>query len=179
MTPQLLRLPGQPLRQLRRAWRRYGILWLGAVMVGLIAVLYAWLIDFGFEVFRSVQQAHFWLPIFITPAIGALCVWITRRFFPGAEGSGIPQVIAALEKNTTERGHALLTLKIMIGKIAVSFLSILGGFTFGREGPTVQIGAALMFNLRRLYPRSSAALERRLILAGAAAGLSAIGRAHV
>lgn len=173
MTPQLLRLPGQPLRQLRRAWRRYGILWLGAVMVGLIAVLYAWLIDFGFEVFRSVQQAHFWLPIFITPAIGALCVWITRRFFPGAEGSGIPQVIAALEKNTTERGHALLTLKIMIGKIAVSFLSILGGFTFGREGPTVQIGAALMFNLRRLYPRSSAALERRLILAGAAAGLSA------
>ncbi|NMM36367.1 MAG: chloride channel protein [Glaciimonas sp.] len=168
-----LSFSGQTQRQLRRAWRKYGILWLGAVMVGLVAVLYAWLIDFGFEVFRSMQQSHFWLPIFITPAVGALCVWITLRFFPGSEGSGIPQVIAALEEDTTARGHSLLSLRVLVGKIAISFMSIIGGFTIGREGPTVQVGAVLMFNLRRLYPRSSAALERRLILAGAAAGLSA------
>lgn len=168
-----LSLSNQTQRQVRRAWRKYGILWLGAVMVGLVAVLYAWLIDFGFDLFRSMQQSHFWLPIFVTPAVGALCVWLTRRFFPGSEGSGIPQVIAVLEHDTTARGHALLSFKILIGKIAISFMSILGGFTIGREGPTVQIGAVLMFNLRRLYPRSSAALERRLILAGAAAGLSA------
>lgn len=173
MNPLLLSLPDQTRRQLRRAWRKYGILWMGAVMVGLVAVLYAWLIDFGFEVFRSMQQSHFWLPIFITPAVGALCVWMTRRFFPGSEGSGIPQVIAALEEDTTARGHALLSLKVLVGKIAISFMAIIGGFTIGREGPTVQVGAVLMFNLRRLYPRSSAALERRLILAGAAAGLSA------
>jgi H+/Cl- antiporter ClcA len=37
----------------------------------------------------------------------------------------------------------------------------------------VQVGAALMFNLRRLYPRSNAQIERQLVLAGAAAGLSA------
>ena len=55
----------------------------------------------------------------------------------------------------------------------MSFLAILGGFTIGREGPTVQVGAALMFNLRRLYPRSNALIERQLVLAGAAAGLSA------
>ncbi|MGV8898699.1 MAG: chloride channel protein [Burkholderiaceae bacterium] len=173
MTPPLHTIPDQTQRQLRRAWRKYGILWLGALMVGLVAVLYARLIDVGFDVFRSMQQAHFWLPIFITPAVGAFCVWVTRRFFPGSEGSGIPQVIAALEEDTTVRGHALLSLKVLVGKIAISFLAIIGGFTFGREGPTVQIGAALMFNLRRLYPRSNAALERRLILAGAAAGLSA------
>jgi H+/Cl- antiporter ClcA len=168
-----LSFSNQTQRQLRRAWRKYGILWLGAVMVGLVAVLYARLIDAGFALFQSMQQSHFWLPIFITPAVGALCVWLTRRFFPGSEGSGIPQVIAALEQDTTERGHALLSFKVLVGKIAISFMSILGGFTIGREGPTVQIGAVLMFNLRRLYPRSSAALERRLILAGAAAGLSA------
>ncbi len=55
----------------------------------------------------------------------------------------------------------------------MSFLGILGGFTIGREGPTVQVGAALMYNLRRLYPRSNALIERQLVLAGAAAGLSA------
>ncbi|MGV8894574.1 MAG: chloride channel protein [Burkholderiaceae bacterium] len=173
MNPPLHTFSDQTQRQLRRAWRKYGILWLGALIVGLVAVLYARLIDVGFEVFRSMQQTYFWLPIFITPAVGAFCVWVTRRFFPGSEGSGIPQVIAALEEDTTVRGHALLSFKVLVGKIAISFLAIIGGFTFGREGPTVQIGAALMFNLRRLYPRSSAALERRLILAGAAAGLSA------
>jgi len=166
-------ISGQTRRHVRRAWRKYGILWLGAVMVGLVAVLYARLIDAGFGVFRAIEQAHFWLPLIITPAAGAICVWLTRRFFPGSEGSGIPQVIAALEDNTTERGHAMLSLKILAGKIAISFLAIVGGFTIGREGPTVQVGAALMFNLRRLYPRASAALERRLVLAGAAAGLSA------
>ncbi|WP_351125405.1 chloride channel protein, partial [Shewanella sp. T24-MNA-CIBAN-0130] len=65
------------------------------------------------------------------------------------------------------------TLRILFGKILISFLGILGGFTIGREGPTVQVGAALMFNLRRFYPRSNAQIERQLVLAGAAAGLSA------
>ncbi|MEB0010976.1 chloride channel protein [Glaciimonas sp. Gout2] len=166
-------ISGQTQRHLRRVWRKYGILWLGAVLVGLVAVLYARLIDAGFGIFRTLQQAHFLLPIIITPLAGALCVWLTRRFFPGAEGSGIPQVIATLEEDTTQRGLSLLSIKLLFGKIGISFLAILGGFTIGREGPTVQVGAALMFNLRRLYPRASAALERRLILAGAAAGLSA------
>src|SRR5471032_2707919 len=111
-------ISGQTRRHLRRAWRKYGILWLGAVLVGLVAVLYARLIDAGFGIFRSIQHAHFWLPIVFTPAAGALCVWLTRRFFPGAEGSGIPHVIATLEENTTERGHAMLSLKILVDKIA-------------------------------------------------------------
>src|SRR5450830_698500 len=169
-------LHGHTLPRLRRLWMQYGILWLGAVLVGLVAVMYAWLIDFGFEMFRNMQRGHAWLPLILTPAMGALCVWLTRRFFPGAEGSGIPQVIAALGEQgelRSQRAPKLLSLKIMAGKIGVSFLGILGGFTIGREGPTVQVGAVLMFNMRRFYPRPSAILEKRLILAGAAAGLSA------
>lgn len=173
MISLLRKVPEQTRRQLRRAWRKYGILWLGAILVGVVAVLYARLIDAGFAAFHAIQQRHFWLPLVITPAIGALCVWLTRRLFPGAEGSGIPQVIAVLDADTTARGQSLLSLRVLAGKIALSFMAIAGGFTIGREGPTVQIGAVLMFNLRRLYPRSSAALEWRLILAGAAAGLSA------
>jgi len=60
----------------------------------------------------------------------------------------------------------------------VSFLSILGGFTIGREGPTIHVGAALLYNFRSFYPARfrairGTALEHRLALAGAAAGLSA------
>ncbi|MDR5759617.1 chloride channel protein [Caballeronia sp. LZ035] len=161
----------------RRLWLHYGVFWLGAVATGLIAVLYARLIDFGYDAFLRMIAAHWWLPLLLTPAISALAVWLTRRFFPGSEGSGIPQVIAMLHDGR-ELGPRLLTLRILVGKIAISFLSILGGFTIGREGPTIHVGAALMFSLRRFYParlRSmrGGALERNLALAGAAAGLSA------
>ena len=161
------------VRRARQIWRRYGIFWLGAIAVGLTAVLYARLIDWGYDAFRSMQHQHAWLPLIVTPAVAALAVWLTRKFFRGAEGSGIPQVIATLHAGTTTLGPRLLSIKILLGKIAISVLGILGGFTIGREGPTVQVGAAMMFNLRRFYPRSNAMIERQLVMAGAAAGLSA------
>ncbi len=160
-------------RRARQLWSRYGVFWLGAIAVGFVAVLYARLIDWGYDAFRAMEHRHAWLPLIVTPAVGAACVWLTRKFFRGAEGSGIPQVIATLEEGTTLLGPRMLSLRLLLGKIVVSFFGILGGFTIGREGPTVQVGAALMFNLRRLYPRSNALIERQLVLAGAAAGLSA------
>ncbi|VXB66683.1 Chloride channel protein [Burkholderia sp. 8Y] len=160
-------------RRTRSLWRRYGIFWLGAILVGLVAVYYARLIDWGYGLFMGFRAEHTWLPLIVTPAVAALCVLVTRTFFRGSEGSGIPQVIAVLHSPTTAAGGRLLTLRILASKIAVSFLAILGGFTIGREGPTVQVGAALMFNMRRFYPRSNSLIERQLVLAGAAAGLSA------
>ncbi|SAL16698.1 chloride channel protein [Caballeronia peredens] len=160
-------------RRTRSLWRRYGIFWLGAILVGLVAVYYARLIDWGFSRFLDLRSEHAWLPLVVTPASAALCVFVTRRFFRGSEGSGIPQVIAVLNSPTSAAGGRLLTLRILLAKIAVSFVAILGGLTIGREGPTVQVGAALMFNMRRFYPRSNSLIERQLVLAGAAAGLSA------
>ncbi|WP_034298341.1 chloride channel protein [Herbaspirillum sp. RV1423] len=157
----------------RRLWIDYGILWSGAIAVGLVAVLYAQAIEYAFSAFRLLQHAHEWLPLLLTPAVSAMCVWITRRWFTGSEGSGIPQVIAALNGNTEERGTSLLSVRVLLGKLALSVVAIFGGLTIGREGPTVQIGAAIMFNLRRLYPSINVHMERRLILAGAAAGLAA------
>jgi H+/Cl- antiporter ClcA len=161
----------------RRLWLHYGVFWLGAIATGLVAVMYARLIDFGYGTFVRYTTTYRWLPLLLTPAIGAFSVWITRRYFVGAEGSGIPQVIATLHDGR-EFGPRLLTIRILVGKIIVSFLSILGGFTIGREGPTIHVGAALMFSLRRFYPARllavrGTALERNLALAGAAAGLSA------
>ncbi|MFM0368187.1 chloride channel protein [Paraburkholderia aspalathi] len=161
----------------RRLWLHYGVFWLGAIATGLVAVFYAKLIDIGYNAFLLYATRYWWLPLPITPAMGALGVWLTRRYFPGSEGSGIPQVIATLH-DSGDLGPRLLSIRILIGKIVVSFLSILGGFTIGREGPTIHVGAALMFNLRRFYPQRFRAirgieLERRLALAGAAAGLSA------
>ncbi|WP_180726078.1 chloride channel protein [Paraburkholderia largidicola] len=170
-------LDRRALLRARRLWLHYGVFWLGAVATGLVAVMYARLIDFGYDAFLRYTTEFRWLPLVLTPAVAALGVWITRRWFAGAEGSGIPQVIATLHEGR-DLGPRLLNMRILVGKIAVSFLSILGGFTIGREGPTIHVGAALMFSLRRFYParlRSlrGEGLERKLALAGAAAGLSA------
>jgi len=173
MIAALHKIPDRTLRHIRRIWHEYGVFWLGAILVGLIAVLYARLIDYGFSYFQTIRHAHAWAPLVITPALSALCVWLTRTYFRGAEGSGIPQVIATLHDNPTDLGNKLLTLKLAAGKILISFLAILGGFTIGREGPTVQVGAAIMFSMRRFYKRSHIMIERQLVLAGAAAGLSA------
>jgi len=172
MPPTFSSLPSRTAHRARRLWHDYGIIWMGAIVAGLIAVGYAKLIDYGFSLFSNVRESFFWAPLIVTPAVGAACVWITRTFFKGSEGSGIPQVIAMLHMDAS-LGKSLLTPRIIIGKIGVSFIAILGGFTIGREGPTVQVGAALMYQLRRFYKESSIALERQLALAGAAAGLSA------
>ena len=163
--------------RVRRRWLYLCLFWLGAIMTGLVAVMYARLIDFGYDMFLRMTAYRWWLPLVVTPGVAAIGAWMTRRWFAGSEGSGIPQVIATLH-DVRETGPRLLTLRILIGKIAVSFLAILGGFTIGREGPTIHVGAALMFSLRRFYParlRSiySVGLEHKLALAGAAAGLSA------
>jgi H+/Cl- antiporter ClcA len=173
MLDLLQRLPNRTYRHARRLTRKYGVFWFGAVIVGLIAVLYARLIDFGFGIFQRLDHRHFWLPLLLSPAASALSVWLTRRYFRGAEGSGIPQVIATLQVGGSEMGKRLLTLRLAAAKIGISLIAILGGLTIGREGPTVQVGSAIMFNLRRFYPRSNQILDRQLVLAGAAAGLSA------
>jgi H+/Cl- antiporter ClcA len=174
-------LPGlidrRVIQRSRRRWLHFGIFWAGAIATGLVAVLYARLIDLGYDLLLRMIAREWWLPLFVTPAVGALSVWLTRRWFPGSEGSGIPQVIATLH-DVRAFGPRLLSLRILIGKIGISFLAILGGFTIGREGPTIHVGAALMFSLRRFFPARlrnirGGALESTLALAGAAAGLSA------
>jgi H+/Cl- antiporter ClcA len=114
----------------------------------------------------------------MTPAAGAISAWLTRKYFRGAEGSGIPQVIAALRSNSSQSAADSMRTKIMVGKILVSWLALTGGLTIGREGPSVHIGAAIMFNLRHLHPTrlsrdARIAFERSLLLAGAACGLAA------
>jgi H+/Cl- antiporter ClcA len=63
----------------------------------------------------------------------------------------------------------LVSIRIAIGKVLVTSLGLLCGASIGREGPTVQVGASIMFAIGRLSPRRQAGL----ILAGASAGVAA------
>jgi len=156
-----------------RHWRSQLVFWSGGLLVGVVAVFMAMAADKAQALFGLIRQHIFWLPLFMTPAGFAASAWITKRWFGGAQGSGIPQVIAASEivKHHPERIDNLVSMRIVIGKIAMLMLGLVCGAPIGREGPTVQIGASLMRMTGRIGGIVKS--ESALLLAGGAAGVAA------
>ena len=152
------------------AWRVRLVFWIGAVMVGLVCALFAILADYADVVFRAIIGLGDWIPLVMTPLVMVGLVWATRKIFPGSEGSGIPQAIASLESS---RKSAVLSLRIAIGKILLTLTGLLVGASIGREGPSVHIGASVMYTLGRYARFPAHYMERGLILAGGAAGIAA------
>jgi H+/Cl- antiporter ClcA len=150
-------------------WRRRALFVLGGLTVGGLAVALAFLSDEAQAIFRQVRVDFWWSPFLITPFGLALAAWFTKRYAPNAAGSGIPQVIAARQLADTNAREALVSIKTALFKIALLLFGLLCGASAGREGPTVQVGAATMFALGRLQPSRHAGL----LLAGSAAGVAA------
>lgn len=144
----------------------------GAVLVGVCSIGFALCASWANRLFHELLQWNRFAPILVTPTVFAAIAWITQRYFPGAQGSGIPQTIAALSASTALR-RRLLSLKIAFGKVVLTIAGLMAGASIGREGPTVQIGAALLYSLSRskLFPYER--MHRGLILAGGAAGVAA------
>jgi H+/Cl- antiporter ClcA len=151
-------------------WRRRLVFWLGAVAVGYVAVAFAAAANWAQAVFGRITALSPYLPLILTPAGIALSAFIGKRWFAGAQGSGIPQAIAARAIHDRPRLERLLSLRITFGKIALTLLGLLVGASIGREGPTVQIGASILVWLSY---RSGMGRQRGLILAGGAAGVAA------
>ena len=141
---------------------------------GLVAVAFRALLD-ETDVLRDalIALAHrhpiLGLPALVTfGGLGAgFAVWLVRRFAPEASGSGIPHVKGVLHDLRAMRAERIVAVKFVGG---VSGIGI--GLALGREGPTVQMGAAIGDRVARWFP-STAREHRTLIAAGAGAGLAA------
>ncbi len=114
----------------------------------------------------TIYPAWIVLPLIGTIG-GAMAGLIIDRISPEAAGSGIPQVKVALAGLPTR-----LNLRIAIAKLLSTLVILSSGFPLGRQGPTVQIGAAIAAQFSRWFP-TSPEHRRQLIAAGAAAGLAA------
>ena len=159
-------------RRLARLWfRRIGF-WIGALAVSAAAILFAWTANLAFALFHRLTAPSPYLAIVIAPLSLMAIVYVTRRFFPGAQGSGIPQVIVAI-RDPTFAQSGMLSLKVASGKMVLTLLGLVGGASIGREGPTVQIGAAVMLALGRSLGLAGDRLSRALALGGGAAGVAA------
>lgn len=104
----------------------------------------------------------------------AFIVWTTRRWFPTAGGSGIPQVKAALDPALPAgQASAFASLRLTLAKIGLSVAGFAAGLSIGREGPSVQVAAGVMQHARRWLSPGSSIDARALLIAGGAAGIAA------
>lgn len=154
-------------------WKSRLVFWIGALAIGVISTGFAFVADEAQSLFASTFESGGWrrfLPLVVTPAGFVFCAWIGSRYFPGSEGSGIPQAIAGRHLRDDAERSRFLSLKMVAGKIALTVVGLASGASIGREGPTVQVGASIMLQAARIGNMTQ---TRGLILAGSAAGIAA------
>ena len=157
-----------------RMWWSRAIVVGAASAAGVTVVGFSWLADHALSLFLKVYLFYWWAPLFWTPLCAALIAAATLRFAPGAGGSGIPQVMAALDPAVEPSRRGLfVSLKLSVAKIGLTGAGMLAGLSLGREGPCVQIAAGVMLAARRFLPKRSSVTAHGLLVAGGAAGIAA------
>jgi len=151
--------------------------WVASAITGLIAVLYTKLFAWAEMGTAWVLHHGVWLLFLVMPVCFVVAWWLVYKFAPGARGSGIPQVIAAVELATPkyiDKVNKLLSIRIIIFKMMSSLIMVFGGGVVGREGPTIQIAGSVFRAVNQWLPSWWPKISKRnMIMAGAAAGLAA------
>ena len=151
--------------------------WIGSVITGFFAVMYAKIFSWGENLLHYILDWHDWMIFLIAPVGFVLSWWLVKEFAPNAKGSGIPQVMASVElANPKEHKYirSLLSLKIIVFKIISSVVLVIGGGAVGREGPTIQIAGSIFRKVNEYLPEWWPKISKKnMIMTGAAAGLAA------
>ncbi|MHC4939511.1 MAG: chloride channel protein [Planctomycetota bacterium] len=135
------------------------------------ALMRVWPVD-SFTPANIAQLDWYWI-VGIPAAGGVLVGAITKWFAPEAKGHGVPEVMEAVAL----RGGKIRP-RVVAAKAVASGLSIASGGSVGREGPIVQIGAAIGSTIGQFF-RVQRRKLRTLVACGAAAGIAATFNAPV
>ncbi len=147
---------------------------IGAVVAKLLLWLIAVITQMAFF-FRlsstpiTPEGNHLGAWVILVPVIGAVVIGLMARY--GSEkirGHGIPEALEAILL-----GRSLIQPKVAILKPISSAISIGTGGPFGAEGPIIMTGGALGSIFAQLFSLS-AAERKTLLVAGSAAGMSAV-----
>ena len=141
--------------------------WLLLRMIALVSNL-VWLQTFSVQTLSLANvKPSLWMVA--APALGGLIIGLMARF--GSEkirGHGIPEAIEAILI-----GGSRLQPKVAVLKPLSSAISIGSGGPFGAEGPIIMTGGAVGSLFAQFFSMS-AAERKTLLVAGAAAGMTAI-----
>jgi CIC family chloride channel protein len=147
---------------------------LAGVLCGALAVLFRMSLAFAEGTYTDMlvsvydlSTGGFLVALTVFSALAALAGWLTSTFAPEASGSGIQHVKHVLSSGTIMRWRRLIPVKFAGG-----LCSLGGGMSLGREGPTIQMGAAICEAFAQRL-ELDLRVRRALIAAGAGAGLTA------
>lgn len=147
---------------------------LDGILVGLISGFFTLFYRFilsKIDVFRNyIYSKTDFLIILACIIVGLITTLFIGKlliYAPLSGGSGIPQISAELQGEVSMNPKRTLIAKILGGS-----LGNLMGLSLGREGPSIQIGAASAKGLSKLLKRDLTE-EKYIISAGASAGLAA------
>ena len=160
----LQKLPGQP----RALWETclYGLA-AGAATVAFQLGM-NWLYRLGLVRLSHQSMTTFLIGSFAVIVSSSLLVgWLLSAFCREAAGSGIPQLKLAFWKE-----FGTVPWRVAWVKFVAGVLSIGGGSSLGREGPSVQLAGAVASNLAGVAGTAKQG-RRAAAAAGAAAGLAA------
>jgi len=122
---------------------------------------------------ESMQAAPLWQRLLMPPMGGALVGLIVWRLAPEVKGSGIPEVMEAVGRQT-----GVIRFRVILTKALAAALTIGSGGSAGREGPIVHIGSAMGSAVGQLLQVSARRL-RSFVACGAAAGVAATFNAPI
>ncbi|MCB0531734.1 MAG: chloride channel protein [Lewinellaceae bacterium] len=152
-------------------------LWVASALTGLVAVAYEDLFVLFEQSGKALLAPAPWVVFLTTPILFALAWYMTARIAPNARGSGIPQLLAAVDLAGTSRQaliQRLLNLRVALVKIGASLVLLMGGGAIGREGPTLQIAGSVFDMVYRWVPEGWPKVSHRIMLiTGGASGLAA------
>ncbi|WP_298836333.1 ClC family H(+)/Cl(-) exchange transporter [Clostridium sp.] len=142
------------------------------IITGLLVVLYRYTLEKAGIFVTYVYKAISINPVLLLPWIGTLIiigyiVGLMVKHEPMISGSGIPQVEGVLLRKLHMNWW-----KVIIGKFFGGVLTIGSGLSLGREGPSVQLGAAVGQGFSKVFKRIKIE-EKYLMTSGASAGLAA------
>lgn len=147
------------------------------LLAGLLAVGFRWALLESehsrlalIEQLRTLPRASLWAWM-VLPAIGMVSGsavgWCVVKYAPDSAGSGIPHLKGVLLHVRTMRWKRLIPVKFIGGVIGIG-----AGLSLGREGPTVQMGAAVARAVADVLKVPERAVPQ-LLSCGAGAGLAA------
>ena len=147
----------------------YGHFLLMSVAIGIFSVIFAISCEIAFHYFLSMFHYLGWKIIFVIPPAFLVIAYCIRNYFPEAEGSGLPQVLALNHTTNPNKLSKYFMPRAILSKYIFVVLGTLFGATIGREGPSIQIGATIMMLGKQ---HISYARQKFLYIVGAASGLA-------
>ena len=167
-------------RSIRRLLeRRWLVVVLALSLTGLGAAITGLLFKSGTHVLADwrlelLHDLPAWIVLPVLGATGGLISGsLVANLAPAAGGAGITHIMGFLRHKAVPMGLQVGLVKLVAGIIAIG-----SGFPLGPEGPAVQMGGSVAWQMSR-WLRAPVAFRRVIVAAGGGAGIAAVFSAPI